>query len=74
MDVLGRISEEFKADGIVDITWIGCHTYNVESRILSKVMKEKGMPVMQIETDYSPADTEQIRTRVEAFIDMIKDA
>ena len=72
MDVLARVSDEFKADGIVDITWIGCHTYNVESRILSKAMKEKGVPVMQIETDYSPADAEQIRTRVEAFIDMIR--
>ncbi|HWQ65686.1 MAG TPA: double-cubane-cluster-containing anaerobic reductase [Methanospirillum sp.] len=72
MDVLAKVSEEYHADGIVDITWIGCHTYNVESRILSKAMKEKGIPVMQIETDYSPADTEQIRTRIEAFIDMIR--
>ena len=72
MNILAKISDEYHADGIVDITWIGCHTYNVESRILSKAMKEKGIPVMQIETDYSPADTEQIRTRVEAFIDMVR--
>lgn len=72
MDILENVSDEYHADGIVDITWIGCHTYNVESRILSKAMKEKGVPVMQIETDYSSADTEQIRTRIEAFIDMIR--
>jgi benzoyl-CoA reductase/2-hydroxyglutaryl-CoA dehydratase subunit BcrC/BadD/HgdB len=72
IDILARVADEYQADGIVDITWIGCHTYNVESRILSKAMKEKDVPVLQIETDYSPADTEQIRTRVEAFIDMIK--
>ena len=72
MNILAKVAEEYNADGIVDITWIGCHTYNVESRILSKAMKEKDLPVIQIETDYSPADTEQIRTRIEAFIDMIK--
>ncbi|MDD1729353.1 MAG: 2-hydroxyacyl-CoA dehydratase family protein [Methanospirillum sp.] len=72
MDILARVADEYHADGIVDVTWIGCHTYNVESRILTKAMKEKGIPVMQIETDYSQADTEQIRTRVEAFIDMIR--
>ncbi|HWQ64907.1 MAG TPA: double-cubane-cluster-containing anaerobic reductase [Methanospirillum sp.] len=72
MEILAKVTEEYNADGIVDITWIGCHTYNVESRILSKAMKEKDIPVIQIETDYSPADSEQIRTRIEAFIDMIK--
>ncbi|MDD1724416.1 MAG: 2-hydroxyacyl-CoA dehydratase family protein [Methanospirillum sp.] len=72
MSIIAQVSKEYKADGIVDITWIGCHTYNVESRILAKEMKEKNVPVMQVETDYSPADTEQIRTRVEAFIDMIR--
>lgn len=71
MDVLIKAAHDYKADGIVDITWVGCHTYNVESRILSKTMKEHNIPVMQIETDYSSADTEQIRTRIEAFIDMI---
>lgn len=72
MRVLAEAANEYRADGIVDITWIGCHTYNVESRILAKTMKEKDLPVLQVETDYSPADTEQIRTRVEAFIDMVR--
>ena len=60
------------ADGIVDITWTGCHTYNVESRVLKEFLhKHGGAPLMQIETDYSQGDVGQIKTRVEAFLEML---
>ena len=41
------------------------------SDYFSKIMKEKNIPVLRIETDYSPEDIEQLRTRIEAFIEML---
>ncbi|MGQ9583355.1 MAG: 2-hydroxyacyl-CoA dehydratase [Thermoplasmatota archaeon] len=32
---------------------------------------ERGTPMLTIETDYSTEDVEQIRTRIEAFLEMI---
>lgn len=48
-----------------------CHTYSVEYKKMEKVLKEKGIPVLFIETDYSTEDSGQIKTRVEAFLEMI---
>jgi len=73
LELLANLAKEYQADGIVDITWVGCHTYNVESRVLREYLLQHGkVPLLQIETDYSPGDNAQIKTRVEAFLEMIR--
>ena len=73
LELLAKLAKEYHADGVVDITWIGCHTYNVESRVLKEYLAKHGnVPLLQIETDYSQGDSGQIRTRVEAFLEMAK--
>ena len=67
-----RLVREFRADGVIDLTWQGCHTYNIESYSLKKHIQEQmGIPFMQIETDYSESDTEQLKVRIEAFLEML---
>jgi benzoyl-CoA reductase/2-hydroxyglutaryl-CoA dehydratase subunit BcrC/BadD/HgdB len=39
---------------------------------VEKVLKEAGIPVVFIETDYSNDDTGQLQTRIEAFLEMLK--
>ncbi|WP_371379802.1 double-cubane-cluster-containing anaerobic reductase [Sporomusa aerivorans] len=69
---LAQLVKEYKADGVVDITWQGCHTYNVESRVIRDYLKQNGdTSFLQIETDYSQGDVEQIKTRVQAFLEMM---
>ncbi|PKG31238.1 double-cubane-cluster-containing anaerobic reductase, partial [Methanoregula sp.] len=73
LELLAGLADEYHADGVVDITWVGCHTYNVESRVLKDYLAKHGnVPLLQIETDYSQGDVGQIRTRVEAFLEMAK--
>ncbi|MRR06765.1 MAG: 2-hydroxyacyl-CoA dehydratase, partial [Deltaproteobacteria bacterium] len=67
-----RLVREFSADGVIDLTWQGCHTYNIESYSLKKHVQEtSNVPFLQIETDYSESDTEQLKVRIEAFLEMI---
>jgi benzoyl-CoA reductase/2-hydroxyglutaryl-CoA dehydratase subunit BcrC/BadD/HgdB len=69
---LAQLVKDYNADGVVDITWQGCHTYNVESRVIRDYLKQNGeTPFLQIETDYSQGDVEQIKTRVQAFLEMM---
>lgn len=64
--------ETFQADAIVDLTWLGCHTYNAEATTLGRFVEEQlEMPYLHIETDYSESDEEQLRTRIEAFIELV---
>ncbi|PKM43033.1 MAG: hypothetical protein CVV03_09140 [Firmicutes bacterium HGW-Firmicutes-8] len=72
-ELVVRMVDEFKIDGIIDLTWQACHTYNVESFSLKKYIQEKKQtPFLQIETDYSESDVEQLKVRIEAFLEMIR--
>ncbi len=70
---LEELASEFRADAVVDLTWQGCQTYDVESWSVKKFVREKlHLPFLQIVTDYSPADTEQLKVRAEAFLEMLR--
>ena len=72
LDLIKRLAEEYQVDGVVDLTWQACHTYNVESfTVRNFVRDELGLPFLQIETDYSDSDIGQIKVRVEAFLETI---
>jgi benzoyl-CoA reductase/2-hydroxyglutaryl-CoA dehydratase subunit BcrC/BadD/HgdB len=71
-ELVARLVQEFQADGVIDLTWQGCHTYNIESFSLKKHLQAGvKVPFMQIETDYSESDSEQLKVRIEAFLEMV---
>ena len=73
LDLIGRLAREYDVDGVVDLTWQACHTYNIESFTVKKfVQEELNLPFIQIETDYSDSDTGQVKVRVEAFLETIE--
>lgn len=72
-ELLGHLIEEFQVDGVVDLGWQACHTYIIESHTVQKLVEEKHqLPFLQIETDYSEADSERLRVRIEAFLEMTR--
>ena len=72
LELLGRLIDEYKVDGVVEMTLQACNTYNVESFGIRKfVNEEKKLPYISVETDYSQADIGQLNTRITAFIEML---
>ncbi|NFM47954.1 2-hydroxyacyl-CoA dehydratase [Clostridium botulinum] len=71
IDDIIKYTKEYEADGVIDTNLSFCHTYAVEHRDVEAKLKEKNIPIMHIETDYSTEDSGQIKTRVEAFLEMI---
>ena len=72
LDLLDELIDDFQVDGVVDLVLQACHTYNVETALVKKLVKDKkGIPYTVVETDYSQADIEQINTRMAAFIEML---
>lgn len=69
-DIL-RYVEEYKVDGVVYSNLSFCHTYSVEYKKVEEALKKAGIPVINIETDYSTEDAGQIKTRIEAFLEML---
>ena len=72
MELLDRLIDDFHVDGVVDLVLQACHTYNVETSLVRRLVKEKkGLPYTVVETDYSQADVGQLNTRMAAFIEML---
>lgn len=70
--LLADIIEDFAVDGVIDLTWQACHTYNIESFMVDELVQERlGVPSLHLETDYSESDTGQLRVRIEAYIEML---
>ncbi len=67
-----ELAEKYQVDGVIHYTLQFCDPYLVESYKVEKALEEAGIPVLRIETDYSMEDVEQLKTRIEAFIEMLK--
>lgn len=71
-DLLGKMIEEFRVDGVIDLTWRACHTYNVEAFSVEAFTRKKmGVPSLHLETDYSQSDFGQLEARVDAYLEML---
>ncbi|MFX1449417.1 MAG: double-cubane-cluster-containing anaerobic reductase [Promethearchaeota archaeon] len=67
-----RLVKEYNADGVILYSLSFCQPYIIESITIEKELKEIGIPTISIETDYSSEDVGQLKTRIEAFLEMIK--
>ncbi|UCV14911.1 double-cubane-cluster-containing anaerobic reductase [Quatrionicoccus australiensis] len=67
-----ELASTFKADGVVYQSFAGCQVYEMEQRSVSDALNKAGIPMLYIETDYSPDDMGQLSTRIEAFLESIK--
>lgn len=63
---------EWKVDGVISITVHACIPFDVESKTIGDICAEEGVPFLHIRTDYSPGDEGQLRTRIEAFLEMLE--
>lgn len=63
--------EKYQVDGVIEVILQACHTFNVESAKMGRMVEEEGVPYMKLETDYSTSDCGQIETRIAAFIEML---
>ncbi|MBQ6934373.1 MAG: 2-hydroxyacyl-CoA dehydratase [Clostridia bacterium] len=66
-----RLAKEYKVDGVIDVNLKFCTLYDVEGYTVEKALKEAGIPVLGIETDYADSDAEQLKTRIQAFIELL---
>ena len=72
LDLIQQLVKDFKADGVIDLTWTACHTYNVEAFcVKERVETACGLPYLQLLTDYSENDMGQLETRIQAFLEII---
>nr|MBQ6740594.1 2-hydroxyacyl-CoA dehydratase [Synergistaceae bacterium] len=71
IDDIKRLVKEYKADGVIDVNLKFCNIYDIEGSFVERELQAAGIPVLGIETDYTDQDSEQLKTRIGAFIEML---
>ncbi|MGE4422723.1 MAG: double-cubane-cluster-containing anaerobic reductase [Pseudodesulfovibrio sp.] len=71
LDNITSLAKDLKADGVIHYSLLFCQPYTHESMKVDKRLQAEGIPMLSIETDYSMEDVEQLKTRIEAFVETL---
>jgi benzoyl-CoA reductase/2-hydroxyglutaryl-CoA dehydratase subunit BcrC/BadD/HgdB len=72
IDSILERKELFHAEGIIYHLLRLCQCIDMEYSKVNAVLKSKGIPALRIETEYGEEDVGQIKTRIEAFVEMVE--
>jgi len=72
LDHIVEMAKELKVDGVIHYALSFCQPYTIEAYKVDQTLQKAGIPMLAIETDYSMEDVEQLKTRVEAFVEMTR--
>lgn len=66
------LARSYRVDGVIMHITRFCDTHAFDAPDIQRVLQEAGYPVLFIEADYNLAAIQQLRTRIQAFIEMIQ--
>ncbi len=72
-DHILRLIDEFKVDGVVFYTMKFCDPFLFDVPVFKAQLERKGIPSLLLEGDYTPGTLGRVKTRVEAFIEMLRE-
>lgn len=61
------------ADGVIHHALQFCSPYAHEALSLEASLEEDGLPCLRVDSDYGSSDVEALRTRVQAFLEILRD-
>lgn len=69
--IMDRI-KEYRIDGVIYYVVRGCILYAMEYARIKRVLDRMNIPVYYLDTEYTREDVGQMKTRVEAFLEMLE--
>jgi benzoyl-CoA reductase/2-hydroxyglutaryl-CoA dehydratase subunit BcrC/BadD/HgdB len=72
MDHVIELAKDFKVNGVIHYSIQFCTPYSVEAYKVEKALQQIGIPILKIESDYGTEDIGQLKTRIEAFLEMVR--
>ncbi len=71
LEHIKQMAADYRADGVIHYNLQFCGPYQVESGPVTAKLLDADIPVLRIDTDYSMGDVEQLKTRIQAFLEQI---
>lgn len=69
---LKTLVKDFNAQGVIYHSLRYCDAFTFKAPETKRVFLDEGVPFLEIHTEYSGSDYEAIRTRVEAFLELVQ--
>ncbi len=69
---LKQLIKDYRAQGVIYHTLRYCDPFTFKAGETKDVLKNEGVPLLEIHTEYAGSDVEAIRTRAEAFVELIR--
>lgn len=66
-----EMAERLQVDGVIHYGLQFCQPYIFESMALERRLQDQGLNFLRLETDYGSEDVGQLRTRIEAFLELL---
>jgi benzoyl-CoA reductase/2-hydroxyglutaryl-CoA dehydratase subunit BcrC/BadD/HgdB len=71
-DYIFNMAGQYKVDGVISEILRNDAEYGHDKLFLDKEMKERGIPILDLDVEYGESGSGQMRTRVEAFLEMVQ--
>jgi benzoyl-CoA reductase/2-hydroxyglutaryl-CoA dehydratase subunit BcrC/BadD/HgdB len=68
-----RLAREYNVDGVLYVYLKFCSCYGLTKKDFIDQFQAQGFPVLDVSSDYSQNDHGQLKTRLEAFIEVLKE-
>lgn len=72
LDHILRMVDEFHVDGVIFYTMKFCDPFLFDVPVFKAQFAERGLPSLLLEGDYTPGTLGRVKTRIEAFIEMLR--
>lgn len=69
---LGRVIEAHDIRGVIYHTLKFCDVFIYDHQPFQQFLEQRGVPMLRIETEYDPALPGQVKTRMQAFLEMLR--
>jgi benzoyl-CoA reductase subunit C len=70
-DHIFQLVDDFRVDGIIFYTLKFCDPFLFDIPVLKGRLGERGIPSLILEGDYTPGTLGRVRTRIQAFVEML---
>lgn len=67
-----QMVKDHQVQGVIYHVLRGCLIYDYEYQVMEEELGKLEIPIIRVESDYNEEDVEQLRIRIEAFIELIK--
>ena len=71
IDKLQTLVKDYKISGVIYHVIRGCHLYAMEYMRLKRLFEKENIPIYYLDTEYSREDSGQMKTRIEAYLEML---